>query len=68
MAGYGSMTPLGSFMAHVVFGLITGAIYGLHCCSTTPPRRRRQPLLPDPEHLPALDTDSGNAQSRGVLG
>jgi len=27
MMGYGSMTPAGSLMAHVVFGLITGSIY-----------------------------------------
>lgn len=27
MTGYGSMTPVGSLMAHVVFGVVTGAIY-----------------------------------------
>jgi len=27
MMGYGSMTPAGSLMAHVVFGLIPGSIY-----------------------------------------
>ena len=27
MVGYGSMTPAGSLMAHVAFGLVTGAIY-----------------------------------------
>jgi len=27
MVGYGSMTPAGSLMAHIAFGVITGAIY-----------------------------------------
>jgi len=27
LVGYGSMTPLGSLMAHVAFGLVTGALY-----------------------------------------
>jgi hypothetical protein len=27
MTGFGSMTPIGSFVAHVVFGLVTGSIY-----------------------------------------
>ncbi len=27
LMGFGTMTPVGSLMAHVVFGLVTGAIY-----------------------------------------
>ena len=27
MTGFGSMTPMGSLLAHVAFGLVTGAIY-----------------------------------------
>jgi len=27
MTGFGSMTPVGSLLAHVAFGLVTGAIY-----------------------------------------
>jgi len=27
MTGFGSMTPMGSLAAHVVFGLVTGSIY-----------------------------------------
>lgn len=27
LTGYGSMTPVGSLMAHVAFGLVTGSIY-----------------------------------------
>lgn len=27
MTGYGQMTPMGMVMAHIVFGLVTGAVY-----------------------------------------
>ncbi len=27
MTGYGKMTPMGAFMGHVAFGLVTGAVY-----------------------------------------
>lgn len=27
LMGFGTMTPMGSLMAHVVFGLVTGAVY-----------------------------------------
>ena len=28
LTGFGPMTPLGSLVAHIVFGLVTGSIYG----------------------------------------